>query len=94
MFWQHDRERVQCELDDVKQQISANPLSDDAVVKASALIEQLKADGCEDEIDSRLAEQGLPGVESIGKLILQNSFSLARLNKTRIKLEKKLSSAI
>ncbi|MGV9183997.1 hypothetical protein [Arcanobacterium canis] len=92
MFWRRDPEQIRRDLDDVKQQISENPLSGSAVVKASEVMERLKSEGREEEIDSQLAEQGLPNSEHVGKLVLQNSFTLARLNKKRRKLEKKLAA--
>ncbi|WP_216382790.1 hypothetical protein [Arcanobacterium phocae] len=91
MFWKKSLETLRQELDEVNREIANNPLSESSVAEASALIEQFKEEGREAHIDDELASRGLPSAEEIGKLIVQHSFGLARLNKKRIKLETKIA---
>lgn len=87
-----DTTQLRSELDAVKAEIAANPLSQDCVQEAQSLIEEMKADGRAAEIDEELAERHLPSVEEIGGLVAQHVFGLAKLNQKRIKLERKLGS--
>ena len=92
LFRRKDTTQLRSELDAVKAEIAANPLSQDRAQEAQSLIEEMKADGREAEIDHALAERRLPSTEEIGKLVAQHMFALARLNRKRIKLERKLGS--
>ncbi|MBT1035382.1 hypothetical protein KJY78_03320 [Canibacter sp. lx-45] len=94
MFGKKDSTQLRDELDAVKAEIAANPLSQDSVQKAQLLIEEMKADGREEEIDQELSNRHLPSLTEIGKLIAQHTFTLARLNRKRIKLERKLGDAL
>ena len=91
-FGRKDITQLRSELDVVKEEIAANPLSKDCVQEAQSLIEEMKADGRETEIDEELANRHLPSVIEVGKLVAQHTFALARLNRKRIKLEHKLGS--
>ena len=93
LFWKKDEAELRSELAAVKAEIAANPLSQDRVQEAQSLIEEMKANGREAEIDHELAKRDLPSVVEIGSLVAQNMLALARLNKKRVKLEKKLGNA-
>lgn len=94
LFGKRDKTQLLVDLDAVKAEIAANPLSQDDVLEAQSLIEEMKADGRETEIDQELANRHLPSAAEIGKLIAQHAFALARLNRKRIKLERKLGGAL
>lgn len=94
MFRRKDKTQLRGELDAVKAQIAANPLSQDYVQEAQSLIEEMKADGREAEIDQELASRHLPSTVEIGKLVAGHTFALARLNRKQIKLERKLGDSL
>lgn len=93
MFLGKNLNQLRRELEVVNREIADNPLSAQDISEATELIESLKEAGRETEIDTELAKRGLPTSEYIGKVILQYSVSLARLNKKRLKLEKKIARA-
>ena len=59
-FGRKDITQLHSELDVMKVEIAANPLSKDCVQEAQSLIEEMKADGRETEIDEELANRHLP----------------------------------
>ncbi|WP_167141856.1 hypothetical protein [Canibacter zhoujuaniae] len=94
LFRKQDGTQLRAELEAVKREIAASPLSQDSVQEAQALIEEMKADGREAEIDQELAHRHLPSAREIGTLIAQHTFALIRLNRKRIKLERKLGDSL
>ena len=94
MFGRKDKAQLLAELDAVKTKIATNPLSQNDVLEAQSLIEEMKADGRAAEIDQELTNRHLPPTAEIGKLIAQHAFALTRLNRKRIKLERKLGNTI
>lgn len=89
-FRKKDKTELRYELDAVKAEIAAHPLSQDSIQQAQALIEEMRANGRDTEIEDELAKRHLPPAEEIGKLVAGHALSLARLNRKRIKLETKL----
>ncbi|AHU90581.1 hypothetical protein V3M78_01650 [Trueperella pyogenes] len=90
MLWGKNLNQLRRELEVVNQKIADNPLSAPEISEATELIESLKETDRESEIETELAKRGLPNSEEIGKVIFQHSLTLARLNKKRLKLEKKI----
>ena len=81
--------KLQAKLNSVDVAIAAHPLSSESVKSAHAIIE---ATGKDDKelVERKLAEEGLPGLEELGKMQLRGTMSLLKLGRERNKVVKKI----
>ncbi len=83
---------LRAELADVEALIAAHPLASPRIRAAHDVVERGRTAGAA-EIDRRLADDGLPSTEELGRLQVAGTWSWWRLHRKKRTLERRIGRA-
>ncbi|MCZ2822664.1 hypothetical protein O2V63_20190 [Modestobacter sp. VKM Ac-2977] len=84
---------LKAELKEVDALISAHPLASQRTRAAHAIVDKRQSRDAT-EVDKELAADGLPSVKQLGKVQASGTWSWWKLHRRKMKLEKKIDSAL